>query len=81
MSILEPNFKTFTPICKIEVSNSFSWNVVFMLYMTSFDVGAGKNLHATLDFINFLFKRSILIPQNFEPRKSTKTQNKRLSPS
>ena len=63
VSILEPNFKTsFTPIYKTEVSNSFSYNVGFMQWTKSFDVAPEKNLHTTLDFINFLFKSHVLIP-------------------
>ena len=63
VSILEPNFKTsFTPICKIEVSNSFSCKVGFIWSTESFDVAPGKNLHTALDFINFLFKNRVLIP-------------------
>ena len=56
VSILEPNFKiSFTPICQIEVSNSFFCDVGFMQCTKSFDVAPGKNLHTTLDFINFVF--------------------------
>ena len=72
VSILEPNFKTsFTPICKIEVSNSFSGNVGFMWCTKSFDVAAGQTLNTTLGFINFLFKSRGLIPFGLIPKVTT----------
>ena len=56
VSILEPNFKTsFTPICKTEVSNSFSCNVGFMQCTKSFDIAPRKSLHRTI-------KSYVLIP-------------------
>ena len=62
VSILEPNFKTsFSPICKIEVTNTFSCNVGSVKCTNSFDVAPGNNLHTTLDFITFLFESHVVI--------------------